>query len=315
LKYYKAYIFNTIYIGGGTPSAIGENNLALFIESILREINYTWDEFTVEMNPESATPNIMDILLSLGVTRGSIGVQSLNDDVLKLLGRAHDAKTAVTAVEDALRRFSVSVDIIYDIPGVTFKTIHNNLQSLMKLSPEHISAYSYTPETGYLGKIDSPKQFNEIGELLEAAGYERYEVSNFAKNRRCCIHNLKYWTNREYIGIGAGAHSMLKEGNTINRFYHANDIEGYIKSPLSLFFDELYDTETVIIEWITLGLRLKTGINLLEIMNKYGKLPESLHTRLTAMIEKGFLICDDGCIRATKKGLLLLDSVSAYLWQ
>ncbi|MDR2400948.1 MAG: radical SAM family heme chaperone HemW [Deferribacteraceae bacterium] len=310
--------FDTIYIGGGTPSHLGGERIGRFIYAFLKEISYDGTEFTVEVNPESADGDFIRALKDLPVTRVSIGVQSLNNKVLKLLGRIHSSGDALTLIDNIRKELNVEInaDIIFDIPRVDYKEISDTLIQLATLSLEHISAYSYTPDTGYLATSvkDDEGEFLATEKLLEEKGYIHYEISNYAKPCSCSKHNLKYWREEEYIGIGAGAHSMVFEREGVRRYSRPPDIEHYIKNPIKRDVNELLDDATVLKEVLVFGLRLQKGVNLLEITERYGKLPQDILDKLEILEKKELLKCESGCISATKKGWLLLDSVTSYLW-
>jgi oxygen-independent coproporphyrinogen-3 oxidase len=311
--------FDTVYIGGGTPSVLGGERLGGFIRRFLKLINFTGEEFTVEVNPESANKaGFILALKDLPLTRISIGAQSLDSGVLKLLGRLHSPED-VLSLTDSIRKelnAAVGADIIYDIPGVKTEIIKSALENITALSPEHISAYSYSPDTGYLtdAATEDPAEFLAVAEFLESRGYLHYEVSNYAKPGFASKHNIKYWTEQEYIGIGAGAHSMTEENGKVCRYSHPPDIESYIKDPIARYNNELLDDMTVLKEALVFGLRLSEGADLLDITARYGKLPQEIDEKLKFLEKKGMLECRDGHIAATKKGFLLLDSVMSYLW-
>ncbi|MDR2869382.1 MAG: radical SAM protein, partial [Deferribacteraceae bacterium] len=174
----RATQVDSIYIGGGTPSYLGMR-LPSFIEAMLPLIRYnSGAEFTVEMNPESVSAELCRALAELPISRISMGVQSLDNDTLRLLGRAHSAEQARQAYE-LLRCFTkaaINLDLIYDIPQIPHTNMASSLQELIKLAPEHISAYSYSPDTGYLATEPShdPYQMEMVTDTLQAAGYIRY---------------------------------------------------------------------------------------------------------------------------------------------
>jgi oxygen-independent coproporphyrinogen-3 oxidase len=304
--------FDTIYIGGGTPSFLGADVLGTFISSILKSIKYAGAEFTVEINPDSVDIQLCDMLASYPVTRVSMGVQSLDDDVLSLLGRIHSVFQSKNAYK-LLRtntKCDINLDLIYDIPTVPFETITDSLQKIIAMNPEHISAYSYTPDTGYLADSPSeePFQMTTVAEILTGSGYPRYEVSNFAKEGKQSLHNLNYWRMGNYYGVGAASHSMINTDSGRTRYSHAGDVEDYIKQPYAKSGSEKIFGETILLENVVFGLRMTEGVKL------HSEIPEKLATRIDFLVDAGLLTCVDGQITATEQGLLLLDSVMSHLW-
>ena len=221
---YENAKIDTIYIGGGTPSLLDES----LIKPLLEKLRTFFDlsslkEWTIECNPESVTEEKLKLYADEGINRISIGVQSLFDDNLKSIGRLHDAKEAIEKIKLAKRYFdNVSADLIIGLPFDDKQRIAREVEDLAPLV-EHISMYELSVEEGTSleklvkqGKITLPDD-DETQELFDVAydtakenGFDRYEVSNFAKNGRISLHNFGYWTREEYIGLGAGAHSFLK---------------------------------------------------------------------------------------------------------
>ncbi|MDR2884172.1 MAG: radical SAM family heme chaperone HemW [Deferribacteraceae bacterium] len=307
--------FDTVYIGGGTPSYIGGTMLGEFIGKVLDNITYTGGEFTIEVNPDSVDIALCNELAKYPISRISMGVQSLDNSVLSLLGRVHSSAQALMACK-LLQRWDLNLDLIYDIPTVPYDTIKDSLQQLISLNPSHISAYSYSPDTGYLAKSasDDPFQMNEIATILERAGYARYEVSNFARKRKQSKHNTNYWQMGDYYGVGAAAHSMINMGAERVRYSHQQSVTDYIKDPLSRVESELLSGETVLKEDIVFGLRMIDGINFVDVEKKYGKISSTLQIKIDSLVNEGMLGWKGKRLMATERGLLLLDSVTSYLW-
>lgn len=310
---------DTIYVGGGTPSSLGLK-LPAFLHAMLERVEYSGREFTVEVNPESVNMELCSALRDLPLSRVSIGVQSLSDKVLAKLGRAHDAKQAVKAYELLRKSLTVDInmDLIYDIPGVTWAAVERSAGEIVKLSPEHISAYSYSPDTLYLADSasESPKQTGLILELLEKSGYARYEISNFALSGKESAHNMKYWSMEEYLGIGAAAHSMVyTSGGLRRRYCHKGDIKHYMADPLRKDNVEVYSADDAMKESVVFGLRQVAGVDMKYISEFHQKSVESTFLKKIAeLADENLLEYSGNNLRATPKGLLLLNSVMEYLW-
>lgn len=210
----------TVYVGGGTPSLLGGRLVGLvdLVRSYCEPV-----EFTCEANPESFTLDLAQALRAAGVTRISLGVQSLNASELKATGRIHSAEQAMLAVAQAKAAgFSTSCDLMCGLPGQTLDTFAETLRSLVTLNPDHVSVYPLQLEEGTplarmeeAGDVEAPDEdfqaqcMDLAAEVLEEAGYERYEVASYAKPGHRCRHNIAYWTGKPYLGLGRSAASML----------------------------------------------------------------------------------------------------------
>ena len=311
---YSGCAFDTVYIGGGTPSSMGGDLLGDFIRKLLGRVNYKGKEFTVEVNPESISEELCVALEP--VSRVSMGIQSFSDKVLRFLGRAHNREKAIAAVEllqKELPQKDLSLDLIYDIPSITWAEIKDSAERLVSFKPSHVSAYSYTDETGWLAENnDDPFQTEELVTLFEQAGYLRYEVSNYARPGKESIHNSAYWMGMPYIGIGAGAHSM-DETVGRRRWSHNGDLKHYLSDPLGKDDLQALTTGEALLEDIIFGLRLREGINLLDIQKKYSNIPDTLLLEIEKLKDDGLLEGETE-LRATKRGFLLLDTIMARLW-
>ena len=210
----------TVYVGGGTPSLLGGRLVGLvdYVRAYCEPV-----EFTCEANPESFTLDLAQALRAAGVTRISLGVQSLNASELKAIGRIHSAEQAMLAVAQAKAEgFSTSCDVMCGLPGQTLDTFAETLRSLVTLNPDHVSVYPLQLEEGTplarmeeAGEMEVPDEdfqaqcMDLAAEVLEEAGYERYEVASYAKPGHRCRHNIAYWTGKPYLGLGRSAASML----------------------------------------------------------------------------------------------------------
>lgn len=263
----KKYVIDTVFIGGGTPSLLNESQ----IERIFGAINNTFrldaEEVTVEMNPDSITPSKLSIFKKCGVNRISIGVQSFNDKELRAIGRIHNSLQAQKAIELAKKFFNnINIDLMVGIPSQSSNSIFYNVSTAVKLGVTHISVYSLILEedTPLYDMVNAGLSIPDEDETVDfydlavnelvLAGFERYEISNFAREGYRCRHNLHCWQFREYIGIGPSASSFL-EGK---RYTNEADICSYISrgaKPIEQSSDEPYK------EYIMLALRTKDGVD------------------------------------------------------
>ena len=272
---------NTLYIGGGTPSVLP---LTVF-EKLLAALGRSkFDEFTVEVNPEDIVEKGQDYvegLLELGVNRVSMGVQSFDDRLLKWMNRRHTSLQAVQAyrILESAGVDNISIDLIFGLPQLTDELWDDTLEKALAISsrgnlPKHISAYQLSVEEGsMLEKMISKgmcaeapeeecrRQYEKLCRVLQQAGYEHYEISNFAMPGYCAKHNSAYWKHVPYVGLGPGAHSFL-DGK---RLWNADDLSAYLKAGSNGDFSEIRGSETLDqeqkkIEKIMLGLRTAAGV-------------------------------------------------------
>lgn len=230
--------FSTIYIGGGTPSILSGDELRRLVDGAVDGV----EEFTVEANPEDVTDAKVAEWVSIGVNRVSMGVQSLNDDELRIVGRRHSAGQAVEAFH-ALRRggiANISLDLIYGLPGQDLASWERSLGGVIDLGPEHLSAYSltYEPRTrltamlakGQVSEVDeevAAQMYDMLTAAAAKAGYEHYEISNFGKPGYHSRHNSAYWDGTPYLGIGPGAHSYDGHGQ---RYANPANLRAYLEA-------------------------------------------------------------------------------------
>lgn len=316
---------DTVYIGGGTPSALDERK----IESVLTSLENAFDlsavkEFSIECNPESITDEKLAVYKQHGVNRVSIGVQSLSDDNLKAIGRLHTAKVALDKIRLAKEYFdNVSCDLIVGLPFDTEDGIREEVQTLCPLV-DHISMYELSVEKGTRlermiqnGKIalpsddDTQSLFDVAFDTAKKRGFERYEVSNFAKRGKISLHNFGYWTREEYLGLGAGAHSLVKtsDGKTLleseTRYANLSPLDDYINAVENVtdYKDiaresvEKLTQRDVTNEKIMLGLRTVKGVEKSLLRN----LPDNL----SAFFEDA----DESRVRLTRDGVAVMNSI------
>ncbi len=297
---------DTVYIGGGTPTTLGDNLLKI-VKAVKENFILSGDcEFTVEANPGTVNIGLLKNLYSFGVNRISLGAQSFNDNELKALGRIHNSKEIFESCdmvkEAGFKNFSL--DLMLAVPEQTMDSLSYTLECIEKINPPHVSAYSLIVEEGtpfYDMDLALPDENTEremyyyVTERLKAKDLYRYEISNFAKQGFESRHNTGYWTDCEYWGIGAGAHSY----NNGVRYQNASDIVRYINGE-----GHREDVITISekerkLELFMLGLRMTKGV----LYN--GEFPE----RVNPLIEKGLLEIKDGHLRLTMRGCDLANLV------
>ena len=316
----------TLYMGGGTPSQLPLPLLARLIDGLKATLDLNAvEEFTLEANPDDVTPEWCAAVRALGVNRVSMGVQSFQDAVLRLVGRRHTARQAIDAVA-SLRHAgidNISIDLIYGLPGQTLETWAESVRQAVDLRPQHISAYGLTYEPGT--RLWQQRECGEVVEasedqyvdmyrilvgLLRVAGYEHYEISNFALPGYRSRHNSSYWNETPYLGLGAAAHSY---DGTMRRSNPA-DLCGYIRRITSgqpacqvedLAWWERYD------ERVMLGLRTADGVDAHRLRSDFGdKAWAHFVSEARRHIDAGNMICtDDGRYILTSEGIVLSDSV------
>ncbi len=320
--------FDTIYIGGGTPSLLSHQQL----ENILVRARETFDltpdhEITIETNPADLNQPSLESIRQSGFNRINIGVQSFDDKVLGFLGRRHSARQAFSAVEASRKAGfdNVGLDLIYGVPGQDMDSWLNTLKQAIVLSPEHISCYQLTLESRTpLGMRHQAGEFTVPGEeleyeffmetscSLEDAGYIHYEVSNFARKEELASrHNQKYWDHSPFLGLGPSAHSFLNN----QRWWNHRSLDRYLASidtgNLPIEETETLTTEQLRLEALYLGLRTKKGVSLQTFKNRYGyDLLTEKKEILARLEEEGFISVEEDCLHPTRSGLAIADSLS-----
>ncbi len=323
------YYIDTVYFGGGTPSYYGADRIAELFNALKQSGRVLKSsEVTVECNPDSVTRRGLAALRREGVNRISLGVQSANDDLLKIIGRRHNftqVKTAVKAIR-AEGFYNLSLDLIYGLPIQTKADWADSLSRVLDLGPEHISCYGLQLEEGtplyekYDGSPVIPSDETQADmylfavETLERYGYRQYEISNFAREGFESRHNMKYWDLEDYIGFGPGAHSCMS--NT--RYSYVRDMEAYISAMTAKggsVIDE-YETLTELdraAEYILLGMRRGKGISREEYTRVYRSDFDPLEAELKKFQEKGWARQTDGRWAFTPEGFLLSNELIVRL--
>lgn len=328
---------STIYLGGGTPSQLSAENLRkifLYINKVYgTDFKEAEDgsemEITMECNPDDITPEFCETLRTLPVNRISMGAQTFSDSRLRFLRRRHTADEVRTAVK-LLRSIgigNISVDLMFGFPDETLEEWKSDIRECLALNVEHISAYSLMYEEGtplykmlVEGKIKeideelSLQMYETLINMLTAAGFEHYEISNFSKPSFRSRHNSSYWHDTPYIGIGAAAHSF----DTVSRRWNVADIKTYIESIErgELPYErEVLDTDTRYNETVMTGLRTCEGVDIKYILDSFGpKYERHLLSNAQKNISLGNLIVEDNRLRLTRKGIYTSDGITAELF-
>lgn len=292
----------TLYIGGGTPSILSVDQLDRIIQKIKCTFNFYDDiEASMEMNPGTASKEKCRALYQMGINRLSIGLQSTNDKELKTLGRIH-------SYEDFLNTYAwcreagfqnINVDLMAALPYQTVESYTTGLRKIIRLAPEHISAYSLILEEGtpFYQKYNSgcyplPDEeqerlmYRETEQILAQAGYVRYEISNYAKKDYACRHNLVYWQGGDYLGLGLGSSSYM-DGV---RFHNTTDFDTYVNQNAYVEDREELSMQAKMEEFMFLGLRVMEGVSGTEFEKRFGKTMEDVYgTVLRKHEEEGLL--------------------------
>lgn len=323
-KYSDRYL-TTIFIGGGTPSWLNEQAMASVMECVYRNFEVAEDaEITIECNPGTVSDEKFAVYKSSGINRLSIGLQSADNEELKMLGRIHTYEQFLRTYDKARHHgFSnINVDLMSALPGQTPEGFLSSLKKVIRLKPEHISAYSLIIEEGtpFFEKYYKDVELREAGketmllpteeaeyrttkmtrELLQSNGYQWYEISNFAKKGRACRHNIGYWKRADYLGVGLGAASLIDNV----RYANTDDIYEYMRQPEKAAKGEAVSRNAQMEEFMFLGLRLIDGFHREEFEKNFGVAIEGVFgSELKKLQQEELLVQSEGVIRLTEKGI------------
>ncbi|MCI5876882.1 MAG: radical SAM family heme chaperone HemW [Lachnospiraceae bacterium] len=327
------YEVTTIFFGGGTPSILKAGWIADILDAIHRNFKVRKDaEITIECNPGTLTFEKLSIYKSAGINRISVGLQSASDAELRELGRIHTYEDFLRSY-DLIRKkgFSnVNIDLMAALPGQTLKSYEQTLRRVLALKPEHISAYSLIIEEGtpFYEKYEADELLREKGEkpqmlpseeterlmyertkeLLLAHGYERYEISNYARRGYACRHNIGYWRRENYLGFGLGSASLLEN----ERFHNTTDLTDYLGGDYLAYEQEKLDKKSQMEEFMFLGLRMTDGISTECFRQTFGLTVELVYGPvLEQQIADRLLRKEDGRIFLTERGLDVSNYVMA----
>lgn len=334
IQYYKEvakkYEVSTVFLGGGTPSLLTGEQMKALMETLRQTFFIRQNaEITMEANPGTVTVEKLLACQKAGINRISFGLQSVNNEELKMLGRIHTYEEFLESYEAARKAGfqNINVDLISAIPKQTVSSWEQTLQTIISLQPEHISAYSLIVEEGTpFAKLygegcelehllpseeEERRMYERTEELLQEAGYHRYEISNYAKEGDECQHNLGYWERKEYLGLGLGASSLIEE----TRFHNTDEMEEYLRdanNPILLRREqEKLDRQEQMEEFVFLGLRKIRGIQEEKFAEMFGEdIWDCYGKNLERVIKEGLLEREEGVLRLTRKGI----DVSNYVF-
>jgi oxygen-independent coproporphyrinogen III oxidase len=319
----------SIYFGGGTPALLGSKRLRVILQWI-KDSGHSIEnaEITLEANPENITQAFMEGYANAGVNRVSIGIQTLDDLLLKRIGRTHHAQKAIDSVHHTKQAgiHNISIDLMYDLPGQTLDSWKKTLELTAALPITHLSLYNLTiePHTVFFKKkeliskampdeLSSTNMYKLAKEVMEENSLQQYEISAFAKNSSYSKHNTGYWTGRPFLGLGPSAFSHWQG----QRFQNFSSLSRYRKallnnqSPVS-FHEELLLPEQVR-EAFVIQLRLLCGVNLKEFEERHGPLENESRTLLAKLVDQGLLTQTHKKVSLTDRGVLFYDTVASEL--
>lgn len=325
--YYQIKNLRTLYIGGGTPTAISAKQLDYLLSNLSKNLDLNiLEEFTIEANPGDLTPDKVAVLKESAVNRVSLGVQTFNDKHLRQIGRGHNEVQIYESIDNLKKAGfdNISIDLIYALPNQTMADVRENVAKALALDIPHLSLYSLILEhhTVFMnkmrrGRLNLPTEdleaemFEYIISEMEAHGFEHYEISNFSKPGFESRHNLMYWDNAEYFGCGAGASGYVDGVRYRNR----GPIQHYLKAIKedghARFQEETLSQSEKMEEELFLGLRKKSGVSLQRFEEKFGQTLETVYDPILRELEAdGLIVLEKDRIRMTKKGLFLGDTVA-----
>lgn len=310
---------NSVYLGGGTPSALNQQEFETLL-LIARKFLKQNGEFTVEVNSESCDENKVKLMAKYQVNRVSIGVQTFNTEYLKLLGRKHSEEQVISLIKMLKEHgiTNISADLMFGFPRETKKVLGQDLQKYLELGVEHISCYPLQIEEHTIFANQGIKALNddkvyamyeEINRVLAKAGYSRYEISNFAKNEHVSKHNLVYWHDQEYLGLGPGSSGYVAKV----RYDNTKSIIAY-NHGVTRINEHLIQGNEEEFEYIMLNLRLKSGIDFKDYQKRFNKVfLEVFSQKVKMLVGQNLMSYDDAHIYITEKGIYISNSIIAEL--
>lgn len=320
----------SIFFGGGTPTVLPPETLGRLLADCLTQFPCADEpEISIEVNPATIDARGLALLRRAGFNRLSIAVQSLNEAELQQLGRLHSAADAVRTVQEAREAgfANINLDLMYGLPRQNIHAWQKTLYQILELRPEHLSVYELTVEAGTpfarkqeQGTLSLPDEeivllmLDKTQRLLEQNGLQRYEISNYAVSGRRCRHNINYWRNGEYFGLGAGAVAFLDK-TRCTAIADAEQFCAYLETGREAWAEkEKLDQETAFRETVITGLRMLEGISLQELQDRFGiDAAEYYDSTLERLVQQGMIDITGKYMRLTAQGMLLADTVMADL--
>lgn len=320
---------HSIFVGGGTPTALNENQLEKLCHIIKERLPYDEKtEFTFEANPGDLSEEKLRILFNAGVNRISFGVQTFDEELLKKIGRVHRAEDVFQSVESAKKVGfkNISIDLIYSLPGQTIAHLKESIRTALTLEIVHFSGYSLIiePKTVFYnlmrkGKLQSPgedletEMYGILMDEMDKHGYKQYEISNFSRPGYESRHNLTYWNNEYYYGFGAGAHGYVNGKRVSNHGPLKKYFESLKSGNLPRLEEHPVTYDEQIEEEMFLGLRKTAGVSISRFMEKFEKNPLSLFDKqLQELTNRQLILVKDDHIQLTRKGRFLGNEVFQY---
>ena len=321
---------DTVYFGGGTPSLLSEAELLDILYTLRRYFTIRDDaEVTLEANPDDLSADALSALKSARINRLSIGVQSFFEEDLRWMNRAHNSSQSITCIEEAQKvGFSnISIDLIYGTPGLTDEKWYDNVQRAINFNIPHLSCYALTVEpktaldhfikTGKYTDVDAEqqaRQFLLLMDWMEAADYEHYEISNFARPGRRSKHNTSYWKGKKYLGLGPSAHSFNGVSRQWNIANNALYIQSLQQGQVPFEIETLTPTQQLN-EYIMTSLRTIEGLNIHYVTFHFGQdISDTIMRSAEKYKDAGNMHWDGERLRLTRAGKLLADGIAADLF-
>jgi oxygen-independent coproporphyrinogen-3 oxidase len=328
-KKYPDMIFDSIYLGGGTPTLLSAEQIRMIWESLNNHFSIEEvGEFTIEANPGTVDITKLAKLRKMGFNRLSIGAQAFNESDLEFLERIHSPQDIYQSVRNARQAGfnNINLDLITAFQGLTVKKFENSLRQTVSLNPEHISCYSLIFETGTpfydrwqtgemepLNPDESVAFLDVCSKILSGAGYTAYEISNYAKSEKLqCQHNVKYWNHESYLGFGPSAHSFISPV----RWKNHQSLSKYIKTlndmQLPIIEEEKLSQQTLEFEYIFLRLRLREGLDKTDFRRQFrDDFSDKYEKNISRLIDAGMIEQNQEYVRLSQRGWLLADEIAS----
>lgn len=330
---YKQYIVDSIFIGGGTPSILKASQISDIMQLIKKKFLLDEDaEISIEVNPGTVDIEKLQIYLESGVNRLSIGLQSADNKELQIIGRIHTYEDFLQSYEQARQVGfrNINVDLMSALPGQSIQSYRETVEKVLLLRPEHISSYSLIIEEGtpfftryevspsalqqeqlpMLPDEDTEREMYELTKIrLQASGYQRYEISNYARNGYACRHNIGYWRRHNYLGLGLGSSSLIEN----HRWNNEVNLSSYLEGQFERRNEQILTIKEQMEEFMFLGLRLVEGVSCEAFSQYFGVSPESVYkNQITELVDKQLLNkTEEGYLKLTKRGIDISNAVMA----